>query len=323
MNRKSFYLLVLIFAFQNCIITLFGPGGQDIELHESVLGGRDRDKIVIIPIEGVINEKADENLFGVKNDSIVSRVKEQLKRIEFDKSVKGVILKVNSPGGTVTASDILYNEIKKFKVRNNIPVVAIFMDVAASGAYYIAMASDFIGAHPTTVTGSIGVIMQGMNIKEGLDKVGFKDQSFTSGVNKSIGSSTREMSPEQKKILQSVVDSLYDRFFQIVKEGRPNIKEEALKNLADGRIFSSVQAEKAGLVDKVGYFDEFIVDVMSRKNYKKSPGNDNPRIITYSPGRKMVRNIYQTKQENPSNESIVEKFIGIDSSAKFMYLWNP
>ncbi|MBE7412555.1 MAG: signal peptide peptidase SppA [Leptospiraceae bacterium] len=319
---RIFFLTMLLFIFQNCI-TVFDGGGQTLHLQEFVLAGRDTDKIVIIPIEGVISEKTNENFFGIKNDSIVSKIKEQLKKVEFDNTVKGVILKINSPGGTVTASDILFNEIKKFKKRTNLPVVSVFMDTSASGAYYIAMASDFICAHPTTVTGSIGVIMQGFNIKEGLEKIGVKDQSFTSGANKSIGSSTREMTAEQKKILQSVIDSLYNRFFHIVKEGRPSIQEDILKTLADGRIFTAEQALKNGLIDKVGYFDEFISDVMARKNYRKSPGNNNPRIVVYSTERKIIKNIYQVKEVITSNDNFINKFIGMDTSFKFMYLWNP
>lgn len=301
-------------------MTLFNPTGK-ADFEEKLIGGTDLDKILIISIEGMISDSTTESFFGSSTESLVSRVKESLKLAEKDPHVRGIILKINSPGGTVTASDIIYHEIVKYRTRTGIPVLAGFMDTAASGAYYIAMGTDMVGAHPTTVTGSVGVILSGYNVKEGLDKIGVKDQSITSGANKAIGSPLTEMTPEQRKILQSIVDNLYGRFFDIVKRGRPNVSESRLKELCDGRIFTADQAKKEGLVDFVGYFDDFIYQLIQHPKYKGSK-TGSPRIVTYQRGKLKVENIYQTQNDLKSPQfGIVGKLLGTDTNAKFYYLW--
>lgn len=317
-------ILFLSFSSQFCIIgnsmTLFNPTGK-ADFEEKLIGGTDPDKILIISIEGMISDSTQESFFGPSTESLVSRVKESLKFAERDPNLRGIILKINSPGGTVTASDIIYHEIVKFRTRTGIPVLAGFMDTAASGAYYIAMGTDVVGAHPTTVTGSVGVILSGMNFKEGLDKIGVKDQSITSGSNKAIGSPFTEMTPEQRKILQSIVDSLYGRFFDIVKRGRPNVSESRLKEICDGRIFTAEQAKKEGLVDFVGYFDDFVYQLVQHPKYRGSK-TGNPRIITYQRGKFKVENVYQTQNQSPNPQmGIVDKILGSQTNAKFYYLW--
>ncbi|TGN20018.1 signal peptide peptidase SppA [Leptospira idonii] len=327
-SRKHFltvFTIVFTAVFlQSCIIAsfpVFGGGKADFE--EKVISGTDKDKILIIPIEGIISDESKESFFGGSTESVVARVKESLKFAERDPFIKGVILKINSPGGTVTASDIIYQEILNFKQRKRIPVFAGFMDTAASGAYYIAMSTDSIGAHPTTVTGSVGVIMQGFNFKEGLDKIGVKDQSITSGANKAIGSPFIDQSPEQKKILQSIVDNLYHRFFQIVKKGRPNVPETRLKEICDGRIFTAEQAKNEGMVDFIGYFEDFQYRLMQHDKYSGDKSG-NPKLIVYQRGKGRVENIYQANgsSENQIKLGIVDKFLGQNSGAKFYYLWD-
>ncbi|WP_411823299.1 signal peptide peptidase SppA [Leptospira sp. 'Mane'] len=326
--RKHFFsVFTIVFSLiflQSCILALPALTGAKADFEEKQISGSDKEKILIIPIEGVISDESRESsLFGSGMESMVARIKESLKFAEKDSDIKGVILKINSPGGTVTASDIIYQEILKFRKKRDIPVFAGFMDTAASGAYYIAMGTDAIGAHPTTITGSIGVIMQGINVKEGLDKIGVKDQSITSGSNKAMGSPLIEQSPEQKKILQSIVDGLYDRFFQIVKRGRPNVSEARLKEICDGRVFTAEQAKKEGLVDFIGYFDDFQIQLMSHNKYK---GNrqGNPRLIVYQRGRGKVENIYQTMDSSDKQLQfgLVEKLFKQNSNARFFYLWD-
>jgi protease-4 len=290
-------------------------------LEEVVIQGKDDDKIAMISIDGVISDETRESFFGVKSESPISVIKENLKRAQADKDVKAVILKVNSPGGTVTASDIIYHEIMEFRRVSNKPVMTIFVDVGASGAYYLAMATDIVAAHPTSVTGSIGVVLQGFNVKDGLDKIGVKDQSITSGSNKAIGSPFQELSPEQRSILQGIVNSMYDRFFAVVKKGRPKMTEAELKPLCDGRIFTGVQAKKLGLIDHVGYFEELVPELIKHGNYVKRPNNDQPKIITYTRGSGKVENIYQANID-PSKENLLEKIVAPSSTAKFFYLWS-
>lgn len=329
-SRKLFLsvciVLLSVLFTESCVIgnslNLLPQSGK-ADFEEKLIAGRDQEKIVIISIEGMISDESKESFFGTSTESMVARIKESLKYAERDPDVKAVILKINSPGGTVTASDIIYQEILKFKSRKSIPVFAGFMDTAASGAYYIAMATDGIGAHPTTVTGSVGVIMSGINVKEGLDKIGVKDQSFTSGPNKALGSPTTEMTPEQRKILQSIIDSLYGRFFEIVKKGRPNVGETRLKEICDGRIFTAEQAKKEGMIDFIGYFDDFVYQIMQHPKFQGNRAG-NPRVITYQRGKGRVENIYQAtdSNKNPFSLGIADKILGTGTNAKFLYLWD-
>lgn len=288
-----------------------------------MIQGTGNDKILVVPIEGVISEEGKANFLGTsKRDSILVSVKRQLDRAKKDPSIKAVILKINSPGGTVTASDIIYREILLFKQFTDIPVLAMFMDTAASGAYYIAMASDYISAHPTTVTGSIGVIIRGINFKEGLDKIGVKEQTFASGPNKNIGSPTSEMTPEQKAILQGVVNGLYDRFLEVVVSGRPKLKESRIRELADGRIYTANQALSNGLVDGIGYFQEAVKKTTELPNYRGT--DSNPRIVTYTSQPSEFTNIYESsvlKGFGPDLK-LLNRLLDSSSSAKFLYLWD-
>lgn len=306
-----------------CVIPVGGGSLPDFfeEYEEKVIQGEGTDRILIIPIEGIITDEETAGFFGPTEESMVARVVSQLNRAREDKNVKAIILKVNSPGGGVTASDIIYREIREFKKEKDIPVVAVFMDIAASGGYYVAMAADRVYAHPTSVTGSIGVIFGLVNIKEGLDKIGIKDYSITSGDNKTIGSATREMTEEQKQILQSIVDDLYNRFVTVIDEGRPNLSLKTVRELGDGRVYSANQAKQNGLVDDVGYFDEFIEKVKGLPNYR---GGRDPSVVVYTKSDRKLDNVYQTPGAETSDlGTIIKQLVFPGSSAKFYYLWNP
>lgn len=318
--------VVLVNCFSFNTFKVFDVPTKSIELLELQVQGMDRDKILVISIDGVISDRGSSEGFGLApKESLVARVKEELMKAYGDSEIRGIILKINSPGGGVTASDILYKEIMSFKMAKKIPVVALFMDTAASGGYYIAMASDKIVAHPTTVTGSIGVIISGVNVKKGLDKLGIEDQSIVSGGNKNILSPLTDFKKEQRDLIQQIVNDLYERFFRIVQKGRPLLDESKLRVLADGRIFSASQAKQEGLVDEVGYFEDAIAQVKIA-SAKSGPGiSQNPRIITYSQYKKNIKNIYQISEEfngNPQNilNQILDS-IGHRTESGFMYMW--
>ncbi|TGK14157.1 signal peptide peptidase SppA [Leptospira fletcheri] len=291
---------------------------------EKIVSGRDKDKVLVLPIEGIISDDSREgNIFTGEKDSVLSSVKLQLSYAMEDPNLRAVILKINSPGGTVTASDIIYREILEFKKKKHVPVLALFMDTAASGAYYISMSSDYLLAHPTTVTGSIGVIMQGINVKEGLDKIGIKDQSIRSGENKAVGSPLEELTSEQRKLLQGVVDNLYDRFFEVVKMGRLKVKEGDLKKLADGRIFTASQAMKHGLVDGIGYFEDAVTVTMRLPGYKMTPGNINPRVVFYSHAKEKPETFYHIQGFSPESPTLLERVgLGVNR-VRFLYMFSP
>lgn len=330
MNKVRFLkavspVLLLLFLTGNCIV-FFAPGSDGIsdEYTEKVISGKGSDKILVIPVEGVITDQETANFFGPATESTVAQVKSKLQKAAKDKSIKAVILKINSPGGTVTGSDIIYHEIREYKKQAGVPVVSAFMDLAASGGYYIAMSSDRVYAHPTTVTGSIGVILGLINVKEGLSEIGIKDYSITSGKNKSIGSPTRELEDEQRIILQSIVDDLYNRFYNVVKKGRSGKIKGNLKSIADGRIYTANQALKNGLIDEILYFEDMVEKIQELPEYKQS--EDDPKVIVYTKKQNDLQNIYQAtgmQSKTPSvNLGILGKLFG-ESYPQFLYIWRP
>ena len=204
---------------------------------------------------------------------MVAQIKEQLIRAGDDSHVKAVVLRINSPGGTVTASDIIYHELQAFKERRKIPVIASIMDVGASGGYYVAMAADKVMVHPSSVTGSLGVIMMTVNARGLLEKIGLEANTITSGPRKDMGSPFRTMTDEERGIFHSVIMSFYERFLNVIHEGRKNLSPETIRKFADGRIYSGEQATAIGLVDGIGYLDDAI-DVAKRKPGERSQRRD-------------------------------------------------
>ena len=207
-----------------------------------------------------------------------------------DKDVKDIVLDINSPGGTVAAVQNIYSEILKAK-QNGKKVVALFRDVAASGGFYIAMAADKIVAEPGTITGSVGVIMQSANVEGLFNKIGVKMEPITSGKYKDIGSAYRPMTPEEKALLQDMVDDTYTQFFAAVKAGRPNVPEDTLREYTDGRVFTGQRAFNLGFIDKLGGEEETLAlagELTGVKDPKIiSSRSDNLRDFIFSFGSSM------------------------------------
>ena len=242
-------LVALSFLHSACIHINIPPPPAPLEEHQ--VSGSGNDKILLVDVSGMISSEDKESFYTYP--SMIATIKEELTRASRDESVKALVLRINTPGGTVTASDIIHHELKLFKASRKIPVIASIMDVGASGGYYIASAADRILAHPSTVTGSIGVIMLTVNAHGLLEKVGVEATAITSGPRKDMGSPFRVMTPEERGIFQALIDSFYQRFLSVVQDGRPNLQMEQIKKLADGRIYTGDQAKAAGLVDeKIG-----------------------------------------------------------------------
>ncbi|OQA92544.1 MAG: putative signal peptide peptidase SppA [Elusimicrobia bacterium ADurb.Bin231] len=222
-----------------------------------------QNKIAVVNVYGTI--RASMRSAGSIRDSSEKVIK-RLKKIGEDKSVKAVVLRINSPGGTVAAVQEIHAEILKLKKDKKV-VVASFSDVAASGGYYIATAADKILANPGTLTGSIGVIMELSNFSSLMKKIGVKIETIKSGVHKDIGSFSREMTPEEKKILQDLINESYNDFVREVATGR-KMDEEKVRLLADGRIFTGRQAVREGLVDMIGGLDDAIEEAKKLSGIK-------------------------------------------------------
>jgi protease-4 len=182
---------------------------------------------------------------------------EQLKKFVKDDSVKAIVLRINSPGGGVAPSQEIYEEVKKARAKK--PILASLGALAASGGYYIACATQRVYANPGTITGSIGVIMPFMNVKDLVEKLGVKGMTVKSGAFKDMGSPLRDMTPGERELLQGVVDNVHLQFVNAVADGR-NLDREHVLRIADGRIFTGEQAKGLGLVDVLGNLEDAISD---------------------------------------------------------------
>jgi len=291
-------------------------------LDETVIDGEGRDKILLIDISGVLSTEEKGGAFSFRKEaSIVARIREELKKAAKDNRIKGLILRVNSPGGTVTSSDIIYREIKKFKERKGLPVIACIMELAASGGYYVSLASDAIIAHPTSVTGSIGVIALKFNAKGLMEKIGIEDETIKAGDKKDLWSPFRPSTEEEREIMQNMLDDFHGKFMDIVAEGRKELTRERIKVLADGRIYSAERALKEKLIDGIGYLDDVIELV------KKKAGVDKAKVIVYHRPYSYKNNIYSRMPNSDfKNINLVNLDLGgllDDMGLRFMYIWLP
>lgn len=221
-------------------------------LHE----GNKQERIAVIFIDGVISSANAAGLFsntGYHHSSVLK----QIKTIQQDDTVKGVVLSVNSPGGGTFESAQLKDALRTLQEKKQIPVYVSMQKMATSGGYYISAYADKIFATEETLTGSIGVIMSGINLSGLYQKLGISDDTIKSGEFKDIGSDSRPMTAKDRDILQRMIDLSYQRFVKVVSEGR-NMELEKAKALADGRIYDGSQAKENGLIDEIGYFDDVV-----------------------------------------------------------------
>ena len=228
------------------------------------------------------------------------------------------MVRINSPGGTVTASDIMFRELELFKRQTRRPVIAVMMDVAASGGYYIALAADSIVAHPTTVTGSIGVIMLTLNAEGLLQKIGVATNSIKSGEHKDMGSPFRTLSAEERGIFQGVIDDLYRQFFVKVAERR-QIPVDTARALADGRIYTAQQALAHHLIDQIGYMPDALALA------RRAAGVEEARVIVYHRPREYRATYYATTEVAATSlERSMSQFATlVGPGPRFLYLWWP
>ncbi len=203
---------------------------------------RDEARIALITVDGVI----------LSSRSFV----EQIERYREDKGIEAMVVRVDSPGGGVAPSQEIHQALRRFREAGKVLVTSMG-SVAASGGLYVSLASTKIFANPGTITGSIGVIMEIGNVEDLLKKVGLRVEVVKSGVHKDLGSPVRPLSPEDRAILQQVIDDAYDQFLRSISEGR-NLPLEQVRSFADGRIFTGERAKGLGLVDEIGSLDDAI-----------------------------------------------------------------
>lgn len=222
------------------------------------------EKIAIIDLTGVISS----SIQGQSGDSMVEDVIGKLRQAREDADVKAIILHIDSPGGEVNASDIIYHEVVKTRAVK--PVIAYLGSVAASGGYYAAIGADTIMASDLTITASIGVILQTLNYKDLIQKIGVKSVTFKSGRYKDILNGARDMTPEEEKLVQEMIDQTYNKFVGLVAKERKLNVEELKSGIADGRILSGAQALESKLVDSLGYLEDAIAKAKDRAKLKEA-----------------------------------------------------
>lgn len=255
-RRWPWFLLLLLLlsigmnilqSAQTRSVRYYEPGPKVEERYHS-LSKLAEDKIAILTVQGAI----------IEQDGFV---KQQIDQIRNDKQVKAIVLRVNSPGGTVTASDYLYHHLRELREERDLPLVVSMGSLAASGAYYISMAvgddEDTIYAEPTTWSGSIGVIIPHYDLSGLMKSWEIADDSIKSGPLKQMGSPTHPMSEQERKVFEALVNESFERFKEIVIAGRPALgeDEEKLKQATTGQIFTTDQAIELGLVDREGFIE--------------------------------------------------------------------
>lgn len=281
-------------------------------------------KIAIIDLDGVIMNYSSQGLLS-STENPVSVFTEKIRQAQHDAAVKALVLRINSPGGGVTASDIIYDRVMRYRQATDKPVVAMCMDVTASGGYYIACAADAIMAHPTTVTGSIGVIMQTVSFSGLLDKIGVHTDAITSGKYKDAGSPWRDMKQDERQIFQQMIDEYYKRFVDVVAKSRTSLEPQRIRDLADGRIYTGQQALDAGLIDHLGTLDDAIARA------KELAGISRASVVMYHRPYGYKGTVYsQTSDATSVSPVQVTNIFNIDlphwaydASPRFLYLWRP
>ncbi|MCG8405706.1 MAG: signal peptide peptidase SppA [Phycisphaerales bacterium] len=277
-----------------------------------------RDRVAVIDVSGVLMNAREVGLLS-KGEHVVSHIVEQLQVAASDKRVKAVVLRINSPGGSVTASDILYEEVLAFKKKSGKPVVAFFQDVAASGGYYVACAADEIIAQKTTVTGSIGVVMQMVDLSGAMLKLGISADAIKSGPFKDAGSPLRKLKKDERVIFQTMIDGFYQGFLSVVEAGRPDLTRDEILTLADGRVYTAPQALETGLIDRIDTIHGAVERARALAGIKKS------HVVMYRRPLAWAPNLYA---RSPQSESSTINLLNINlpldwtRRPKFMYIWD-
>jgi protease-4 len=281
---------------------------------EEYIEGGGRNKVVEIDVTGIISFQGESGLLFDEED-MATRVIHEIEQAGDDPRVVAILLMVDSPGGGVTASDIIYEKLVRFKStgEGSRKVVALMRDLAASGGYYVSAAADKIVAHRTTITGSIGVLISMANFKGLGDKIGVKDVTIKSGRNKDMLNPLREVGTEETNILQAAVNDMYDRFVSVVARGR-GMDAAKVREIADGRIYTATQALALNLVDEIGYREDAITQL------KKVTGLTKLKIVKYKTTASFL-DLLSSRVRQPAVVELPARWKA--QWPQFQYLWQP
>jgi protease-4 len=243
-SRFPFLYVVLLSGAAAALLLILNTGSQRRILPSSAISG---DRVAVVDITGVLTSSHDVSRGASSARSIV----EQLDQYGEDDAVRALVLRIDSPGGTVVAAQEVFAAVNRLREEKAKVVVVSMADIAASGGYYIACSADRILANPGTITGSIGGIIEFPNMEELFGKIGVKSYTIKSGEFKDTGSALREMTDRERAVLQALIDDVFGQFVQAVQESR-GMTPEKVRELADGRIFTGKQAQELGLIDQIG-----------------------------------------------------------------------
>jgi protease-4 len=320
MRRFALLALAGLIALSGCSLVTIDFQPKIRPLEEQTVDGKGTSKVLLLDLSGVLSEDVPGFSIGTPPPRVplLARVREELEMAEKDERVKALIVRINSPGGTITASDILYHELLAFKARKNVPVIAVIMDVGASGGYYAALAADTIVVNPTTITGSIGVVMITVNAQGLLEKIGVAPLAIKSGPMKDAGSPFRSLTEPERAVFQGVIDEMYGRFVGLIVKAR-KIPEDRVRGFADGRIYTADQALRMGLVDRIGYLEDVVALA------KERAGLDEAKVIMYHRPKEYRANIYSLTPPASTAESTLAQFAAAlgGGGPRFLYLWWP
>ncbi len=278
------------------------------------------DKIAIIDVDGLLfNRRRGGWLRGGENP--VSLFIEKLDKAAADKSVKAVVLRINSPGGSVAATDIMYHQLRQFRQQTGKPVIACMLGIGCSGAYYIACGCDGIIAQPSSVVGNIGTIFQTFSVAGTMEKIGVKAVTIKSGELKDMASPLHDLSDQERKVLEGIIKHHSEQFFEVVRTGRKNIDEKKMEELSDGRVFTTEQAMEQGLIDKIGYLEDGIEWAKEIAGVKKT------KVVIYHRSSSYIPNAYSLASANADG---IGPLVNLElpdwlnsGGAQFLYLWQP
>ncbi len=274
-------------------------------------------KVALVDVDGLL---LNENLVGPYSagENPMALFRERLDAIAADRQFAAVVVRINTPGGGVAASDTMWHELRRFRAKTGLPVVAYLMDLATGGGYYLATAADAIYAQPTSVTGGIGAILNLYNLQDTMALMNVLGQPIKSGPHIDAGTPTRTLTAEESAMLQAMVDEFHGRFRQVVSESRPGVAADDATNF-DGRVFTAGQAQARGLVDRIGYLEEAIQAAAD------AAGCGSARVVMLHRQNDPARSPYAVTANNPPTSSWFPMSIpGMDRSRlpTFLYLWH-
>jgi protease-4 len=268
-GRAIFMTMLVLFLLSSVLLNLIllagSVGGGSTTVQQSIQSGKADEKIAIIPLKGLIDPNA------------AAQFNRFLTIAENDKNVKAVVIEIDSPGGTVTASDEIYNRLKRFKAKKAVPIVVSMASLATSGGYYAACGADHVIAQPTTFTGNIGVLMPRYNFSKLMEKYGVEETTIvsTGATFKNAGSSFRPESPEEKAYMQQLADSAFVQFKKVVTQGRNSKLKGDIEEIANGKVYTAEGALGLGLIDQIGYLSD------AQAVAQAQAGLGNPTVVQY------------------------------------------